>query len=982
MWLDGKDINGDRQAESASDFLVGGKVGSWADRSGYANTRTQGTTANQPTYLNGGGLVFDGNDSLTGNLPGSLTGNPGFTAIIMADTTSSSGRVLGLGSPNSSDIIRLLDNGSFVNLFGNNTIRQSGDYNFYNGKNIGVWRKPSGSNFDKGEFKLNGSDKGLTLSGNADANGFSLSTASNGLTIGHPGGGTIGTIYEVLLYTNDLPDYTIKRMEGYLAHKWGSTAKLPSTHPFKSTAPDFGGSQTIETSGNTIPVVSSTPTISVDIGLFSLEEYGCYATSGLPLSYATSNAAVIAVDSATGKLEPKGAGTATITLSQAGDSHFSAASNVTLNLAVSQNKSQSIDFPAITDQNASSSARTINLTATATSGLAVTYTSNNTSVATISGSTMTIAANALGSVTISASQAGGTDPSNSNLTYLAAENVSHTFSVAKTDQSITFAALPDYNNVNGQTFTLSATASSGLPVTFESNNTAIVEVNGTTATVKNEGPVTITASQAGNGTYNAAIKARSFTAIKSSQTISFSPIADTNTTVSTITPGATASSGLPVVYESNDTSIISVSGSTLTIQGAGDVSITARQAGNYAYRAATAVTHAFNVKLVGRPLEIIFDGGGTMGTNDSFKARVTLKDGTTGRVVDPTVYTSISVSFAVTNSVTGITNASVSGNTVSTGTGSGSFTVTATTSDTNSIAAKRYVPKSASITISVDSSKTGQTILVHDGGSGGFGLRDLPLTRKPIAIGKMFKASSNLDITFTLNDPNNLINQNKSDLSGTDAFLVMNESGSTSGKFQGFGAADELSFEITASQVGTSSGTTQYHAAQSVSRTVKIKKPSKSVFFEERKADARYDDVKNKAIANRMPAGVTGEKALALFNSDNYDSDGDGVSNLLERAFGGDSLSNDRGDTLPKPIKKQSDGKEYITFNRYNSTYQNDMGLQYIVEESSDLRTWTVVNSAVSSTDIGGGMERVVYRTTNATTSGNAQYIRVRVKAR
>jgi hypothetical protein len=210
----------------------------------------------------------------------------------------------------------------------------------------------------------------------------------------------------------------------------------------------------------------------------------------------------------------------------------------------------------------------------------------------------------------------------------------------------------------------------------------------------------------------------------------------------------------------------------------------------------------------------------------------------------------------------------------------------------------------------------------------------------------------------------------------------MNESGGTSGKFQGFGAADELSFEITASQAGTSSGTTQYHAAQSVSRTVKIKKPSKSVFFEERKADARYDDVKNKAIANRMPAGVTGEKALALFNSDNYDSDGDGVSNLLERAFGGDSLSNDRGDTLPKPIKKQSDGKEYITFNRYNSTYQNDMGLQYIVEESSDLRTWTEVSSAVSSTDIGGGMERVVYRTTNATTSGNAQYIRVRVKAR
>ena len=63
MWLDGKDINGDRLAESASDFLTGGKVGSWADRSGNANTRTQATSANQPTYSTGGGLDFDGSDS-------------------------------------------------------------------------------------------------------------------------------------------------------------------------------------------------------------------------------------------------------------------------------------------------------------------------------------------------------------------------------------------------------------------------------------------------------------------------------------------------------------------------------------------------------------------------------------------------------------------------------------------------------------------------------------------------------------------------------------------------------------------------------------------------------------------------------------------------------------------------------------------------------------------------------------------------------
>ena len=122
--------------------------------------------------------------------------------------------------------------------------------------------------------------------------------------------------------------------------------------------------------------------------------------------------------------------------------------------------------------------------------------------------------------------------------------------------------------------------------------------------------------------------------IKDAQYITFAAIADTNTSVSSITASASASSGLPVTLESNDTSIITVSGSTLTIQGAGNVTITARQAGNYAYRAATPETRTFFVELVGRPLTVLFDGGGTMGANESFKAQVSLKDGVTGKLID------------------------------------------------------------------------------------------------------------------------------------------------------------------------------------------------------------------------------------------------------------------------------------------------------------------------------------------------------------
>ena len=96
-----------------------------------------------------------------------------------------------------------------------------------------------------------------------------------------------------MLYKNQLSHYGRKRLEGYLAHKWGGTANLPTGHPFKTTAPDFGGSQSIVTNVHTI--TGTPPTLSRDIGLFTLEEYNIMP-AGLPLSYASDNTSVIAVN--------------------------------------------------------------------------------------------------------------------------------------------------------------------------------------------------------------------------------------------------------------------------------------------------------------------------------------------------------------------------------------------------------------------------------------------------------------------------------------------------------------------------------------------------------------------------------------------------------------------------------------------------------------------------------------------------------------
>jgi hypothetical protein len=62
-----------------------------------------------------------------------------------------------------------------------------------------------------------------------------------------------------------------------------------------------------------------------------------------------------------------------------------------------------------------------------------------------------------------------------------------------------------------------------------------------------------------------------------------------------VTLGATASSGLPITYASSPNNVCTVNGTTLNLIAIGQCSVTASQAGNAAYLAATDVTQAFNI---------------------------------------------------------------------------------------------------------------------------------------------------------------------------------------------------------------------------------------------------------------------------------------------------------------------------------------------------------------------------------------------------
>lgn len=83
-------------------------------------------------------------------------------------------------------------------------------------------------------------------------------------------------------------------------------------------------------------------------------------------------------------------------------------------------------------------------------------------------------------------------------------NASLSIVVAKGTQTILFSPPKTKRFRKGGTFTLSATATSGLPTTFTSSKPKILSIKGNKATIGRKGPVTVTAHQKGTANYRPA----------------------------------------------------------------------------------------------------------------------------------------------------------------------------------------------------------------------------------------------------------------------------------------------------------------------------------------------------------------------------------------------------------------------------------------------------------------------------------------------
>ncbi len=91
-----------------------------------------------------------------------------------------------------------------------------------------------------------------------------------------------------------------------------------------------------------------------------------------------------------------------------------------------------------------------------------------------------------------------------SLNYTLTQPTGLTGTISLANQTLTGLAASATKSTSDVPYVLTATASSGLPVTYTSSNTAVATISGSTITIVGAGTTTITASQTGNSNYNAA----------------------------------------------------------------------------------------------------------------------------------------------------------------------------------------------------------------------------------------------------------------------------------------------------------------------------------------------------------------------------------------------------------------------------------------------------------------------------------------------
>ena len=220
----------------------GAGVGSWSDSSGNGNTVAQLTSGRQPTFqtneLNSQPVLrFDGtNDILTDGDIAALdvgTGDIWMAAVFKSTDNSAAQNYFEKGA--TSFGLRTTSAGVLqMNLGGTSNIPLQSNGNWSRTAFVIVTAARVSST-------CNGFVNGTASNTTCTTNTGSISN-SDVFDIGSRAVGAgpmVGDIAEILVGGATLDDNQRFKIEGYLAHKYGLSANLPSDHKYKNAAPSF-----------------------------------------------------------------------------------------------------------------------------------------------------------------------------------------------------------------------------------------------------------------------------------------------------------------------------------------------------------------------------------------------------------------------------------------------------------------------------------------------------------------------------------------------------------------------------------------------------------------------------------------------------------------------------------------------------------------------------------------------------------------------
>lgn len=331
--------------------------------------------------------------------------------------------------------------------------------------------------------------------------------------------------------------------------------------------------------------------------------------SQLPVSFTSSTPLVCGVvgDSddvagvTSGVVSVLAAGTCTITADQAGDGTYAPATQQSVTITIAKAAQTALTF---TNPDTVMFGEVLPLAATGGSGSgALSYAlsggagSAGCSIATLG--VASVSASAI--TTLSHTSAGTCDivvTKAGDDNHLPETSSPLTITVTKAPQTLSFTSTVPASPLPGGTYDVTAVSDRGLTpsLAITTGSPSVCTLSSGTVTFLTTGSCVVTASQAGDGDHLAATDVTQTIAVGAlNQTIAFTQPADMGFGDPDAALAATATSGLPVTITSDTTGVCTVDGASVSIVTVGRCELTATQAGDDRYAAASSVTRAFDI---------------------------------------------------------------------------------------------------------------------------------------------------------------------------------------------------------------------------------------------------------------------------------------------------------------------------------------------------------------------------------------------------